>query len=341
MRLTLEMGTADANPLELRDIPFRVSVERGGEFILSSKEQQTPWKFLVRISKELKQMSISFTLNYAGLSVDEALEALAFYSALVRGGRLTIRGRHPVTGGDLAIASAAITPKAYPNPDRRLVKTLNRLATIEKKTGATFSIPTSDISYEVANEIAATALILQTGHARYEAQPWTSISPVEQAKQALETFKDGNSVSMAVHFDAQVMDIFGTHVMLGPVTLFCNRMYIAPKDLEELREQLQSAQSDDMIKIRFSPFEDDTIEARYVNWLPDDEAEAIRQLPMYQGDDVTRQEEVWAPPTADIDTAVSLLESWYDEDAAEQKASWQSLKMALDRDRLSDRKLFS
>jgi hypothetical protein len=134
--------------------------------------------------------------------------------------------------------------------------------------------------------------------------------------------------------------ILGTHVMLGPVTLFCDRTYVAPEDLVALRKQLECAKDDDTIKIRFTPFEDCTIEARYIHWLPDDEAEAIRQLPMYQCNYVRSYEDVWMLPTPDVDEAVSLLKSWYDEDVAEQKASWQSLKIALEQDRISDRKLF-
>lgn len=37
---------------------------------------------------------------------------------------------------------------------------------------------------------------------------------------------------------------------------------------------------------------------------------------------------------------VALLRSWYNEDPTEQKESLGKLKIALDKDRLSDRKLF-
>ncbi len=340
VRLSLEMVTEGSGAGALRDVPFKVSVAHGGEITLSSKEQQTPWKFLIRISSERKQMSVSFTLNYAGLGIDQALEALAFYDALVNGGKLQIHGRHPLTGKDLPIVSAAIPSGAYPNPDIRLVETLERLAFIEKKTGVSFSIPPDDITYEVANTIAATAHILETGRADYKAQPWVSVSPIEQAKVALETFASGRPAPMAIHFQGQVVVIFGTDVMLGPVTLFCDRTYITAEDLEELRKQLQNAKPHSTIEIRFTPFEDCPIEARYVNWLPDHEAAAIRQLPMYQQEDVLGNDESWSLPNVDVSKAVSLLESWYDEDAEEQKTSWKLIKSALERDRLSDRKLF-
>jgi hypothetical protein len=39
--------------------------------------------------------------------------------------------------------------------------------------------------------------------------------------------------------------------------------------------------------------------------------------------------------------AISLLQSWRNEDAHEQAETWEYLKRALDEDRLSDRKFFT
>jgi hypothetical protein len=338
--LTLEMIADDQAAVQLAGIPFTVNSVQSGDIIFNSNNQRTPWKFLLRIGREAKQASISFTLDYSGLSVEKASEGVAFYKALAKGGKLRICGRHPLIGAHLQLATAAIPSGAYPIQEDRLMEILEHLAFIEKKTGASFLIPLDDILHEDANIIAATAQILKTGHAQYDAAPWISSSSIEQAEQALETFGSGSPASMAIHFEGQVVVIFGVHVMLGPVTLFCDRAYIDAKDVGEIRKQLQNAKADDRIKIRFTPFKDCKIEARYINWLPDDEAKAMRQLPMYQGSNVLGQEEEWTVPATDVDQAVALLESWYDEDADEQKASWQHLKSALDRDRLSDRKHF-
>lgn len=45
-------------------------------------------------------------------------------------------------------------------------------------------------------------------------------------------------------------------------------------------------------------------------------------------------------PATDAASAIALLQSWCDEDAQEQRETWEFLKTALDQDRLSDRKLF-
>lgn len=45
-------------------------------------------------------------------------------------------------------------------------------------------------------------------------------------------------------------------------------------------------------------------------------------------------------PPQDTNAAIALLQSWYEDDPQEQKETWEYLKVALDEDRLSGRKLF-
>jgi hypothetical protein len=338
--LSLEVRNEGSAHAALPDIPFEVVMSQTGEITLSSERQQTPWRFLMKISAESKQMNVRFTLDYAGLSVAEALTGMTFYGSLVSGGELRIRGRHPVTGADLPIARGAIPVGVYQAPDARFVKILEQLAFIESKTGASFTIPERYISFEDANTIAATTRILETGHAQYSAQPWVSVSNVAQAKSALESFVTGAPQAMAIHFEGQIVDIFGTHVMLGPVTFFSDRTYIANEDLEDLRKELEVATPESSINIRLTPSEDCSVEARYINWLPEEEATAIRELPMYRERKVVVNEDQWDLPPVDVNNALALLRSWYDEDTAEQKNTWEQLKVALDQDRLSERKLF-
>lgn len=338
--LSLEVRDEAGARAALPDIPFEVVTNQSGEMTLSSECQRTPWRFVLRLSGESRQMTLSFTLDYSGLSVDEALTGARFYGALAGAGVLHIQGRHPITGGDLPIARGVIPAGVYPGQDARFVEILERLSFIESKTGASFTIPERNISFEDANMIAATAHILETGHAQYTAKPWVSVSNIEQGKSALESFVSGEPVPMAIHFESQVVVIFGTHVMLGPVTFFCDRTYITNEDLEDLRKEVEVAIPEGDINIRFTPFEDCSVEARYINWLPEEEATTIRQLPMYQGREPVGHEDQWSLPPVDVNNAVALLQSWYDEDAEEQKKAWDLLKVALDQDRLSDRKLF-
>ena len=341
MTLALEIRNQAGSRTALTDIPFVVTGNPAREVTFNSEHQNTPWDFLLKINSETGQMSLSFTLNYSGLNVDEALAAVTFYEALSCGGEFRIHGRHPLTGGELSLARGDLPPGTYEPPNPRFVRLLRDLALIQNMTGLSFTIPERTISFQDANTIAATANVLKTGHAQYAAEPWESISTVEQARSSLESFASERPVPMALHFEGQVVVIFGTYVPLGPVTLFCDRTYITKEDLEVLRKDLDVAVPGNSISIRFTPLEECPIEARYIKWLPDDEATAIRQLPMYAKTERVVDKDKWALPQINANEAVALLKSWYEEDPDEQKKSWERLKVALDEDRLSDRKLFS
>lgn len=341
LSLTMEMIDEGGIRATLTDVLFEVAATHADEMTFSSEQQPGPWGFSVKVNTATRQMSLSFTLSYAGLSVERALEGVRFCQALARGGELRILGAHPVTGGNLQIVRGGLPPRTYEGTDARFVEMLERLALIQDKTGVFFTIPEHSIKNEDINTIAATLKILETGHAQYKAEPWTSVSNVEQARAALENFIGGEPHPMALHFEEQIVVIFGTHVPLGPVTFFNDRTYITKEDLVALREELEASTPESSIHIRYTPYEGSPVEARYVNWLPEEEASAIRQLPMYREDQSRHLEDEWDLPPMDANEAIALLQSWYDEDAGEQREMWERLQASLDEDRLSDRKLFS
>lgn len=337
--LNLEMLHQGGASATLTDIPFEVTGDLA-HVIFDSQNQDTPWSFLLKINSETKQMSLSFTLNYGGLSVKNAQAGISFYDAIAGGGEIRIVGRHPVTGGEVYLGRGNVPAGTYSASDPRFVKLLEDLALIQKKTGISFTVPERNIRFQDCHTIAATAEILKTGHAKYPPQPWVSISQVEQAKNALESFASEKPIAMALHFDGQVVKIFDTYVPLGPVTLFCSRSYVTNEDLQALQKDLEAAAPGTSLSIKFTPFEDCPIEARYIKWLPTNEAEAIKQLPMYAKTEQVVDEDGWTLPRVNVDDAIALLKSWYQEDIDEQKKSWESLKVGLDEHRLSDRKLF-
>jgi hypothetical protein len=339
-QFNMEMTGADGARATLSNIPFAVVATEAGEMTFSSEHQQTPWHFLLKLDPATKQMILSFTLTYAGLSVEQALEGAKFYQALSRGGELRLSGKHPITGADLPITRGNLPSGAYEGPGP-FIDLLDHLAFIEAKAGVSFTIPAQAISADDANNIAATANILRTGHARYTAEPWVSVSNVEQAKAALESVASGEPIPTALHFKEQAVVIFGTHVSLGPATFFCDRTYITNEDMEALRKNIENSTPESTINVRLTPCEECSVEARYINWLPEDEAATIRQLPMYQRSEPGLEDEDWTLQPMEADKAIALLESWYDEEAEEQRRTWELLKAALDEDRLSDRKLFS
>ena len=336
--LTLEITSSENVRSKLTNVPFEITLRKTGKISLSSERQETAWHFKLDVNSQHKEITVSFTLDYSGLSIQEALEGANFYEALVKGGALLISARNPVTGGYMPIVKGAVPSGAYKS-NAKLAALLEYLRLIEIKAGVSFSFPDNPISVQQANDLAATAKLLTTGHATYQAEPWVSLTPIEEAKSVLESFKDEMPHPMAIHFGDQVAVIFGEHIPLGPVTFFCDRTYVTADDLEDLRRQLDDRDLEGTVSVRFTPFEDCPIEARYVKWLPEHEAAELKQLPMYKERTRVNNDELSLEPI-NMNYALNLLKSWYDEDAEEQEKSWESLKSSLDEDRLSDRKLF-
>jgi hypothetical protein len=339
--LTLEIKNPAGQKAALTDIPSKITGNPTREVVFTSEHRSTAWDFFFEVNSEVRQMTLSLSLDYSGLSVSEALAGATFYEFLTAGGEFRIYGRDPVTGGTLSLACADLPPERHDTPEPRLVGMLNDLSLIQDITGVSFTLPNRWVHFQDANTIAATASVLKTGHAQYTAKPWESISNFEQAKSALELFNLGRPAPMALHYEDQVVVIFGRCVPLGPVTLFCDSTYITEEDLEVLRKDLATAVPESSISIRFTPFEECPIEARYLKWLPEDQAASISRLPMYAKNEQISSQDGWTLPQMNASEAVALLKSWYEEDANEQKDSWKRLKVALDEDRLSDRKLFS
>jgi hypothetical protein len=328
----------------LPNVIFEVIEKATGEMTFKSERQSGPWKFFIKVEPATGQMSLSLKADYSGLSVEQAWEGVKFLQALAHGGDFLIYGKHPVTGEDLPVVRGGITPGEYEGPDVQFVELLDHLTLIQSKTGIPFTIPERDITFEEAASIAATAYILMTGHAKYEAKPWVSFSSVGQAKETLASFESGEPQLTTLQFDGQEVEIFGTRVSLGPVVFFLARTYITEEDLGALRRDIQRSTPESRVKVRLTPFEDCPVEARYINWLPADDAAALQKLLARPTDKSGPDEDRWELPPADVDKAVSLLQSWNVEDQheqQEQRETWEYLKAALDEDRLSDRKLFA
>jgi hypothetical protein len=263
---------------------FTVAQGAGGELTFSNESQPDPWQVSVLADPKAGQMTLHLKVNFSGLEVTEALNITRFSQALARGGDFRIIGKILNTDIDIPILLGGVAQGAYPGPDARWVELIEQLSLVQGKTGVRLTIPKGEIDLEEAKTIANVAGILKTGHATYKAKPWTVESNLEQAKKALEQFASGEPAPTAIHYQGQAIKIFGVEVPLGPVTLFCDRTIITKEDQEKLRIEIENQPPDATVHSRFTPFEGCPIEARYINWLPADEAVVLRSYPMYRMD---------------------------------------------------------
>ncbi|MGH8553120.1 MAG: hypothetical protein ACRERS_07480, partial [Methylococcales bacterium] len=307
---------------------------------LKSKPQDHPWQFSLMIDLVNRGLDVQLGLDFSGLSVAEAVEASYFYESLASGGYFRVFGRHPVTNDELLILGSRFPKGIIDAFDPRFMRILDYLVFIQDKTRECLRIPQGTISPEDSKTIEAITHILETGRANYKSEPWFCVSNLDQVKYALETFEKSQLGSMTVHYDNQTAVIFGTSVALGPVKVFCKRMTITDDDLKELKSDVENNPFKSSFRICFTPVEGCPVEARYIRWLPMEEARVMGQQSMYKKENPhfdKKVEDFWP---GNSKNAIALLESWYDEDTQEQIETWENLKTALDMDRLSQRKLF-
>src|SRR5436190_668397 len=186
--LTLEIKRGGQRVVALQNVPFGISASPQGEITLNSERQQTPWQFKVKVNFSTKEMSLSFVLNYSGLSVADALEGVRFNKELSQGGEFVVSGRQPITGAYLPIARGDLPSGSFEGEDERFTEMLEELQFIESKTRLRFIIPDHSISYEERASIAAVAQIVRTGHATYHAQPWITLPTKKQANDLVSSF---------------------------------------------------------------------------------------------------------------------------------------------------------
>jgi hypothetical protein len=241
--------------------------------VLSNENQNVPWKFRMIIKADDDEASVNFTFNDVGLPIKRALEGLRFSRALSKGGILRIEN---VETGE-QFAHADITPGSMPAPNPLLIRVLEALDIIQRKTGYRFTSP-QDVPEPMVQNIFAVEQILQTGRIEFR-PPYVLTARPEAAKDTLEKMSKGLTGSITQYADDWVFVVLGQHVSLGPVLVICETMTITPEDAAVLRKAIESSPADAVVEVPMTPVAGKKIEAKLPNWLPAEEAEKIRNHP--------------------------------------------------------------
>jgi predicted HTH domain antitoxin len=286
------------------------NVQSGSEqAIFSNEKQDVPWKFKLVIKLKEDVSDFTFTLaDDVGLPVKQALDGLRFQHILSKGGVLRIESLN--TGSQLL--HGQIAPGTSPALDPRLIEVLDALLLIQIKTGTAFTSP-ENISVEEANAIFSVVQVLKTGKIELSPEPSAGHLTIEQAKDTLDRFVAGATVQLMTYSDEWVSVIMGQKVELGPVLVTCERARITPEDLEVLRKDIEGTSPCEMVEFRLTPAPGVITEAKFLNWLPADEAERIRNMPFVR---MTALKSLIAllfetakpgPASLDIDQFIDLL----------------------------------
>lgn len=272
VKVTIEC--ADGETASLDNIVLEDIQSGNKQAILSNEKQDVPWKFRLVILADEEEQPLQYTFNDVGLPVKRALDGLRFSRALAKGGLL--RFENVETGEQFAHAD--IAPGVMPSPEPLLIRILEALEVIQKKTHARFTSP-QDVPEKMVKNIFSVQQIVETGRIEFQ-PPYRQGATIEEAKDTLERFsKEGVTASFMQYADDWVFIVLGQHVSLGPVMVTCEKMIITPEDLEALRKAIESGPADAVVEIRMSPVGGSKIEAQLPNWLPAAEGAKIRNHP--------------------------------------------------------------
>ena len=98
------------------------------------------------------------------------------------------------------------------------------------------------------------------------------------AMDFIERVSEDKPLRLTHYADDFVSVIFGKHIHLGPVFIACDKMYINPGHVREIERQIASG--NDTISASLAPVNENVLEARFLQWLPKDEATAVLELPV-------------------------------------------------------------
>lgn len=345
IQIKLEMRSVTGGVAVLERVNLDPVRYKTNDLSYSNKNQSVPWKTSIVVNLKEPFFKITMRMNFAGAKVRDAVRAVKFFRAVAKGGTLKI-----TSTGNLPLAEQRFAPNKDIEPDPTIAELLDNLLIIESKTTARFTIPSRDLPPEEAETVANTARILETGYAEYKADHITiSNNSPRLAADVLKTFSSGEPRSLIFQSkDDALVNIFGADINLGPVVLSCEQTTIAEEELRALRVAVENEFWDSSTDIRFRPVGDSPVTATYPNWLSEGDAEKLlnKLSERRSGTLETTEDEEGAAgsppdlPDMNVQAAVALLRSWYEEDPQEQRDTLDKLKEILEENRTSDRALF-
>jgi hypothetical protein len=300
--------TGDGATAVLDNILLDVMRRGKEQMTLSNERQGGAWKIEQIIKFNTNQSNFDFHFNDSTqLNVNQAVEAWRFFDALSKGAVIRIESIE--TG--LQLGHARVAPGAYALPDERLLEVLEALVIIQNKTGILFNSP-DVVSFADAQSIFTTLEILQTGQVALNPQSILVESNLEQAKSALERFADDAKAYLSQFLEEFGTTIFGRNIPLGPVVIVYEQVYIAPVDYENLERAVASGPSETVFNIVLTPVEGLSPEAKFLNWLPSEEADKLKNFPAVKIQSLKTQiQKLFADSTQqgelDVNRLISLL----------------------------------
>lgn len=102
---------------------------------------------------------------------------------------------------------------------------------------------------------------------------------VRELQDIVPKFASGVTMAIEHYADGWVSVVLGKQLHLGPVLISCDKLHIAAGDREHVLEQIKGRSPDEIVTVKVIPVEGSQIQANYVTWLPEADAEIFRNKP--------------------------------------------------------------
>jgi hypothetical protein len=241
--------------------------------IWSNEDQGIPLKIRFTVLFDNPRTELQLAFSPDGLNVKQAAEGLRFFLELSKGGKFIIEESE--TGAHTGIG---LIPAGYDTGvSAEFLELVEALLLIQRKASISFSVPES-VTWKDADVIFSVAQILKTGKARLKSGPAVLDIPPTFAADFLNRMKDGHSMTIQLYLDRYDVKIYGERISIGEA-LLSGEFYAAPDDLKLLEDALDKRDSNAVdLDVTMTPIEGSIHEAKFIDWLPVDEAEQVRNI---------------------------------------------------------------
>lgn len=263
----------DGSAAELSFIELRTIQVGTDEITLNNFHQQLPWKITLVMNRALVTASCRFNMIFDA-NVHQVLDAFKFHQVMSKSATATVIDLG--TGLELMRFRTGSPENPAPQPiDALIVELAEKMDFIQSKAQVLITWPVGKISAEMVQHVFVTAEILRTGKIVQEIEGVTFTGSRTTAQRILDMGEHAGMMKTASQGD-EIVDVGGQSITLGPVMALYRDVFVTPQDQTELRQQLEDQAREDF-QLVFTGKEGSVCERFYPKWLPQAEAEVIRQ----------------------------------------------------------------
>lgn len=255
----IERKLNDGNFIVLDNIQMEIVQMGNDELTLKNDKQQVPWQFTFVINFANKSFNYEFVNKFRGFNVSQHLKSLQFFASMFEDGETSLF--HVDTEFKIVDSEKqALNSKENFDAWFRL---LEALVLIQQKTSTFFNLPDKIITNEEAEKIYEVEQIIKNGKINGIPSPFTSLTPLDTAKEIIETLKNETTHRIFFRYQDNIkLEILNKKIDLG-VAVTTLDAYIKEQDFRKIQKHIKEGK--DTIEIPYTPINQSII-VDFLKW---------------------------------------------------------------------------